>query len=589
MTSNLRKDGDAHNTNSSKCPEDHSIKSLFCLLHNKPLIGVFKNSRDVFCTKCLQRQKIRPFFPLVETMAYSQLLLENEVNQRNGKTVAKSLVRSASNAMHVAKIRMEKMKMCLLAALGDHNQQYAAFREYILEQQIKDSTPFSRLEPGDRHGALDLLRKTDELSRRFDKLKLNAIKSRRVVFACFYNFLAARQDFLVCQGRFLRIHLLRTEPASSAKTFSFLSAFTLFLLEHNLLIENGDGFQLDRRRMEFSREPRIRFLNEPKSAHGLRIIAKLIPNLFDTVRKARHTYGLASRLEDYSAFPGVPDFAAVRTVLNAPLVRMGQVSVSEAVLIPFIPQAVKFVGILSLSNTGVLCAAHNPGNFVMVFDLVGRRLAVLYDIPCMCACVCDSKIFFFESGERTVRFAELEQVLREPSKRDMWTFTLCEPPELTPNLDYSSSEGWVLFPSSENPKNILVVSLYTHESNVFSIDREAVWLGGLTDIRIPGILCVASNTRRELFVIKDDGTTELLLAKTWEGPALLPSAKVHLHPRYGAFINDQSYIFFSESEHPFMHPLKPAACHCILRLYRDVFLCLDAASWEWRALRIAVP
>eukprot|EP00767_Chilomastix_cuspidata_P004378 gnl/Chilomastix_cuspidata/4514.p1 GENE.gnl/Chilomastix_cuspidata/4514~~gnl/Chilomastix_cuspidata/4514.p1 ORF type:complete len:563 (+),score=187.13 gnl/Chilomastix_cuspidata/4514:50-1738(+) len=331
-------------------------------------------------------------------------------------------------------------------------------------------------------------------------------------------------------------------------------------------------------------------------AERLRVVACVQHAVGDlrTLRFVRVTsaevYGPAASVDDFKAFPGADD-AACET---GPLVeRAGGLRVSRsAPVLEGLPRAGMYDCVASLSACGTMCVVRNAGMRRAELLLVAagartvrRRLAV----PRLeWACVCGDRLFVCTRKAAVVRHAVLAAVF---DGLPLAEFQQLQLPKRGWCAATDRAGDGLIVVHSEPRNRLLRLDWRRRRCSEVTCDRDLSSIGGLSSIRVPGVLCVAREwgfIRSSTVAVLEDGSTRELTQRLKGRPTMLPSATCPRNLASAALTDSDSLGLFYKIKGPFPTPVKSHG-QSLLRFFRDVFLCYNLETQTWYALRVRVP
>eukprot|EP00767_Chilomastix_cuspidata_P002116 gnl/Chilomastix_cuspidata/2242.p1 GENE.gnl/Chilomastix_cuspidata/2242~~gnl/Chilomastix_cuspidata/2242.p1 ORF type:complete len:459 (-),score=142.45 gnl/Chilomastix_cuspidata/2242:604-1980(-) len=314
--------------------------------------------------------------------------------------------------------------------------------------------------------------------------------------------------------------------------------------------------------------------NEPEEWHAV----------WDTVQEF---CGAADSVETFSAYPGVAELDFVVEALMMSTRPFNGIRVSLNVTpTRGLPEDLDARSVVALSSSGILCVG--VGTRLQVFDLVSRRDATLRGGESMFGLVAKGELFVCWRGQSTMRYAPIEQVLQGLSIAHFSRFELAAPFHSSPCLD-RASDGWFLFLSGPKDANLVLVHPSRRKSRVLPSGRPFSSVSGFTSIRVPGALCVAADRRGACFMVSPNGTLVPLSALFRSCVMLFPSAAAPADLALAALLDSTHGLSFRGHKKPLEKLLQPARGTQLVRLYQDVFLCVQPKTRRFAAMRIVVP
>eukprot|EP00767_Chilomastix_cuspidata_P006135 gnl/Chilomastix_cuspidata/6448.p1 GENE.gnl/Chilomastix_cuspidata/6448~~gnl/Chilomastix_cuspidata/6448.p1 ORF type:complete len:527 (-),score=204.03 gnl/Chilomastix_cuspidata/6448:190-1740(-) len=299
-----------------------------------------------------------------------------------------------------------------------------------------------------------------------------------------------------------------------------------------------------------------------------------------------------ARVSNYVAFSKALELPSVLEALAAPTKDVGGVSVSERpVEVTGAPSGECVEGVASLSSDGTLCVTNREygRSSLCVYNLLSRRRALLDAPNVYWACVFRGDLFVGITRATHVLFASLGAALEGLPLARFARFEV--PGAITSAALDRAGDGWVVFQDGLCFDRLVRVDLARRRAVAVTCDKKLRSIGPLSGIRAPGALCVALEWggRWATLVVREDGSTEEVSRGLSNFPLLLPSAADASSFADAAVLDFSARFMYKGNMRDFACAVKPAARQTLVRVYRDVFLCLDSVSWKWHALRICVP
>eukprot|EP00767_Chilomastix_cuspidata_P006510 gnl/Chilomastix_cuspidata/6901.p1 GENE.gnl/Chilomastix_cuspidata/6901~~gnl/Chilomastix_cuspidata/6901.p1 ORF type:complete len:328 (-),score=3.22 gnl/Chilomastix_cuspidata/6901:227-1120(-) len=295
----------------------------------------------------------------------------------------------------------------------------------------------------------------------------------------------------------------------------------------------------------------------------------------------------------FEAFKGARRLPWVQALLSDKLKRIKRLQVSKiSIKINAMPSKDLEYTNASLSACGKMCIVtttpNGKENKLYLYNFSSNRYSILSVPNLEWACVYDKIIFLGIKYETNIFFAPVKKVLTGLPFENFFKFSV--PGQIfTAAVDRAAS-GQIVFLSKPSNK-LIVVNLHTHTCNVIHTSGDLDSAGGFTGILIPNMLCVAqpSQNKKTLVGIDMNGRRQNFTMKGLFGNSIvLPSTNNTLNLSYAAILDWLANFFWRGRTGEFKFPVKPYP-PSLVRVYQDVFLCLDYNTYEWRALRIAIP
>eukprot|EP00767_Chilomastix_cuspidata_P002719 gnl/Chilomastix_cuspidata/2844.p1 GENE.gnl/Chilomastix_cuspidata/2844~~gnl/Chilomastix_cuspidata/2844.p1 ORF type:complete len:391 (+),score=169.60 gnl/Chilomastix_cuspidata/2844:1509-2681(+) len=339
---------------------------------------------------------------------------------------------------------------------------------------------------------------------------------------------------------------------------------------------------------------RTRQLLEDAKLTRLRSAAALCPKLDRRARALVHycDHSLIpnSSARNFSAFEGAARLNCVCEALRTPLMCIEGIHVSvRPVFAHGVPGGQRRWNIASLSADATICTvdcAREDSSVHLYNFRSGARVRIR--VPHVWwACVYGGELFVAELNGRVVRHAPLARAFAGLPLSGFGEFEVPGPIH-SAALD-RAPDGWVVFESDSN--KLVRVDLHARAAHVIVFDQNFASVGSLTGILVPGALCVV----REFWgdaatcVMFNDGSARTVAEGLDMYPTLIPSEAAPEDLSRAAVIDRRQNLSFRGRVVSIESAVKPALNQSLVRLYRDVFLCLDDASEKWFALRIVVP
>eukprot|EP00767_Chilomastix_cuspidata_P003985 gnl/Chilomastix_cuspidata/4112.p1 GENE.gnl/Chilomastix_cuspidata/4112~~gnl/Chilomastix_cuspidata/4112.p1 ORF type:complete len:552 (-),score=191.25 gnl/Chilomastix_cuspidata/4112:1-1656(-) len=288
----------------------------------------------------------------------------------------------------------------------------------------------------------------------------------------------------------------------------------------------------------------------------------------------------------FSAFDGAHKLRFVAAAAAQPVMRLGAVSVSNPV----------DTGISISGLTYVSAAVAADGTFVWC-DLARRCLCLVNLVDGRRACIegfatnaavatygSTVAVFVWKSAELlhaptsrlfTRQCVEAFERTRIPT---VGFHTACADVARTTGRVFYRGPGW----------DLVEVDLATLRATVHTELPKVSRVVAMTSVHVDGVLCVAE-VDGALMALLADGSTRVLAENGKSPICFFPSAADPAALKRGAWLDFQRNLHVGGASYPFSAPVRPAVTQGLVRIWNDVFLCIDELSQRVAAVRIAVP
>eukprot|EP00767_Chilomastix_cuspidata_P003828 gnl/Chilomastix_cuspidata/3958.p1 GENE.gnl/Chilomastix_cuspidata/3958~~gnl/Chilomastix_cuspidata/3958.p1 ORF type:complete len:505 (-),score=105.70 gnl/Chilomastix_cuspidata/3958:359-1873(-) len=302
--------------------------------------------------------------------------------------------------------------------------------------------------------------------------------------------------------------------------------------------------------------------------------------------------GPADRVEDFAAFPGVWNMRCVRRLLKGNAGgRAGPFASEKSFDVDGIPADALGKCIASLSTCGTLCVrSWRRGDVAKLhlYSLASSRRTVLRTPELEWACVYDGELFLGVRELPFILYARLDLVRRglQPAAFDRFAV----PGRVATAATDRAADGWIVFHIGYGSNKIVRVDLRARACEVIACDCRFASIGGLSGVRVPGVLCVAQDSvdDESTLAVFADGHTQEVAHGLYDFPVGLPSASCPANAARMAVTDAYTHNVLYGRAWCLVGAAR-ARWLSLVRLYKDVFMCYDSRSRRWRALRITVP
>eukprot|EP00767_Chilomastix_cuspidata_P003855 gnl/Chilomastix_cuspidata/3984.p1 GENE.gnl/Chilomastix_cuspidata/3984~~gnl/Chilomastix_cuspidata/3984.p1 ORF type:complete len:566 (+),score=53.11 gnl/Chilomastix_cuspidata/3984:1-1698(+) len=336
-------------------------------------------------------------------------------------------------------------------------------------------------------------------------------------------------------------------------------------------------------RLEFT-STLTHFPSSPQDQAALALIAHttnvVLSKEFGTAREIRHFY----------AFEDVQHVPEVAAAYAKPLSTVGAIQVGEPVEMPWIPHWPNDYMGVTLSPCGVLCVGGDVRN-LLVFHMRTRKTVTLNGRGAIYGFVYENMLYVAQQNVMYLCYAPVAEVLAGRTFLDTFDkLQIVAPWGYVPCLD-TAPRGWVATLNPQDRTQIVFIDLCNKKSRLINAGSGMYYLGGLTGIDIPGVLCIAGNNTKSaaVFAVAPDGSKRIIAYGMGIRPTVLPSATDPADLARAAVFDITAAFSVCEEKTRLHTPIKPARDQLFVRLYRDVFLCADQTTKTWFSLRVVIP
>eukprot|EP00767_Chilomastix_cuspidata_P005757 gnl/Chilomastix_cuspidata/6015.p1 GENE.gnl/Chilomastix_cuspidata/6015~~gnl/Chilomastix_cuspidata/6015.p1 ORF type:complete len:595 (+),score=149.13 gnl/Chilomastix_cuspidata/6015:244-1785(+) len=295
---------------------------------------------------------------------------------------------------------------------------------------------------------------------------------------------------------------------------------------------------------------------------------------------------------DFEAFKGASRLPCLEKLLVGRLRRSGRVVVSEAaVSVPGLPRMAAGVNCVSLSADGVLCAVDRRGgkvNRLFVHHLVTGQRAMLRIPHAAWARAHDGTVYAGVFNKSYVLFASLDAVFGQHPADAFRGFAA--PAPIFHAAIGGANNAQVVVQVGWHSNVLAVLDLTTRAFTTVRCERKMSMIGSQLGTHATDALCVARECGRSnaTFAVFPNGRMYKIARRTQGIAVLLPSTTAPEDLSRAAVMDGAaSHLDHNKCNH-FKPPAQPES-RSLVRLYQDVFLCIDKNARTWRVMRIAVP
>eukprot|EP00767_Chilomastix_cuspidata_P003238 gnl/Chilomastix_cuspidata/3355.p1 GENE.gnl/Chilomastix_cuspidata/3355~~gnl/Chilomastix_cuspidata/3355.p1 ORF type:complete len:1101 (+),score=540.08 gnl/Chilomastix_cuspidata/3355:2003-5305(+) len=318
---------------------------------------------------------------------------------------------------------------------------------------------------------------------------------------------------------------------------------------------------------------------------------RLLRSLSASVLPSIHSTTPYTSVHEFSAFPGAGSLPYVVALMSRKakrrVYRIGGIDVAEPVALD-IPCGPYMHVTTALSQNGLLFVFDGGEDCLHMHDLRGDFSAVVGPFPNLAfiATHGDAVVLGIVDSTRLLK-ASVQALLASPAVGTFGEYSVPRVSSSVAHTDLCPWTGRVVYAGPDGLPTELDVT--TCEAHVHQCAGEVDWIASQSAIRAPGAACVYN-----------DGFSLRHLTEEWEeAPPLgelsdavlmvVPSSSKPASLARAAWLDWNRNVLFRGKRYPFTSPAKPAKYHALVRVFRDIFICLDEARQRWVALRISVP